>query len=243
MHDVVKHVLSIKRVRSIEEQKTPIHYDVFLNHRGTDVKNTLASHLYYRLRDQELHVFFDKEEMQKGNRINLVIENTIKGAPVHVAIFSAAYAESEWYMDELVLMIESGSIIIPVFYNLNPTEMWSNPGNGTNGVYAEALRLLEEEKTFDPQNHQERPRYKSSTIEKWKKALMEVTGREGLKLDTYDGDEGRLVDDIVREVIKTKVKDDEIKISREQMENVSSSEWERYIVVEDSNAICRLSSY
>jgi len=74
---------------------------------------------------------------------------------------------------------------------------------------------------------------------------MEVTGREGFKLETYDGDEGRLVDNIVREVIKTKVKDDEPKISREQcqMKNVSSSEWERYIVLDDSNAICRLSSY
>lgn len=181
-------------------------YDVFLNHRGKDVKNTLASHLYYRLRHLGLRVFFDKEEMEKGNRINLVIENAIKGAPVHVAIFSAAYAESEWCMDELVLMVQSESIIIPVFYHLKPTEIWWNSVDGRNGVYAEALHILKEEKLFDPESHQEKPRYESQTIEKWKEALIEVTGRDGFKLETYDGDEGELIDMIVREVVKYKSK-------------------------------------
>jgi len=148
VHDVVKHVLSIKRVGSIEEQKTPIHYDVFPNHRGTDVKNTLASHLYYRLRHHKLQVFFEKEEMQKGSRINSVLENAINFASIHIVIFSAGYAQSAWCMDELLLMISSRSIIIRVFYNLNPTEMLSNRVDGMNGVYVEALRLLEEEKNI-----------------------------------------------------------------------------------------------
>lgn len=80
VHDVVKHVLSIKRGWSNREPKTSIHYDVFINHRGTDVKNTLASHLYYRLRDDGLRVFFDKEEAQKGYTINSVVENAIRVA-------------------------------------------------------------------------------------------------------------------------------------------------------------------
>lgn len=215
--------------------KTPIHYyDVFLNHRGKDVKNTLASNLYYRLRDQGLRVFFDKEEMQKGNRINFVIENAIKGTHVHIAIFSTGYAQSEWCMDELLLMIESGSIIVPVFYDVKPTDMWSN------GVYAEALRILKDEKVFDREAHQEKARYQSDSIERWKKALMEVTGREGLKLETYDGDEGKLVDMIVQEVGKYKSKGRCSKFFVKN--NVSSSEWERYIVMDDPNA-CRQSSY
>lgn len=175
-------------------------YDVFLNHRGKDVKNTLASNLYYRLRHLGLRVFFDKEEMPKGSRIDFVIENVIKATPVHIAIFSAGYAQSEWCMDELLLMIESGSIIIPVFYDVKPTDMWSN------GVYAEALRILKDKKIFDREAHQEKARYQSDSIERWKKALMEVTGREGLKLETYDGDEGKLVDMIVQEVGKYKSK-------------------------------------
>jgi len=200
VHDVVK------RVCSIEELKAPIHYDVFLNHRGTDVKNTLASQLYNRFRDHGLRVFLDKEESRKGNRIKSEMQNAIRFARIHVAIFSAGYAESAWCMDELLLMIKSGSIIIPVFYNLNPTEMWSNPVDGPKGVYAEALRMLKEEKILDPETHREIARYQSDSIENWKEALMEVTGREGFKLTTYDGDEGQLVDNVVREVIERKVK-------------------------------------
>jgi hypothetical protein len=36
---------------------------------------------------------------------------------------------------------------------------------------------------------------------------MEVRGRDGFVLERYDGDEGHLVDDVVR-VVKTEVKDD-----------------------------------
>jgi len=197
-------VLSIKRGWSNREPKTSIHYDVFINHRGTDVKNTLASHLYYRLRDDGLRVFFDKEEAQKGYTINSVVENAIRVASVHIAIFSRHYAESEWCLDELVLMVESKSVIIPVFYDVKPLDIWRNRVDGMNGVYAEALLILKDEKTLDPETHQEKPRYDSHTIEIWKNALMEVTGRNGFKLENYDGDEGHLVDDVVRAAVKIK---------------------------------------
>jgi hypothetical protein len=43
-------------------------YDVFLNHRGPDVKTTLASHLYYRLEEHGLRAFFDKQELRAWER-------------------------------------------------------------------------------------------------------------------------------------------------------------------------------
>jgi len=239
VHDIVK--LSIKGV-----SKTPIHYDVFLNHRGKDIKKTFANQLYYRLRNYGLQVFYDQEELQKGNRINSEIENAIKVASIHIAIFSKGYAESEWCMDELALMVESESIIISAFHGVNPTKIWQNPVDGMNGVYAEALRKLKEEKTFDPETHQEKQRYNSNTLEIWEKALKEVTGRVGFELEKYDGDEGQLLDVIVREV-KTKVKKDEAKLLTEpcQKNNPSSSERERYQVVgdPDSKGTRRRSSY
>lgn len=188
-------------------------YDVFLNHRGPDTKNTLGSNLYYRLRDRGLRVFLDKEEIQKGSRIDSVIKNVIKDTLVHVAIFSAGYAESEYCMDELLFMKESRSTIIPVYYNVNPTDMWWNPVNKRNGVYDESLRILKEEKVSDPETHEEKERYQPSSIEQWRNALVEVTGGEGFKLETDDGDEvTRLVDMIVEEVTKCKRKDDEANI-------------------------------
>lgn len=195
-------MLTIKAVSSNEYPKTPVLHDVFINHRGTDVKNTLASHLYYRLQNNGLRVFFDKEEAQKGQKVNSEVENAIKVASVHIAIFSRRYAESEWCMDELLMMVKSHSVIIPVFYDVKPSDIRFNSVDGMNGVYAEALHILQKEKTFDPQTHQEKPRYDSDTIEIWKGVMMEVTKGDGFELDTYDGDEGQLVDNVVLEVDK-----------------------------------------
>lgn len=51
-----------------------------------------------------------------------------------------------------------------------------------------------------------KPRYESHTIEIWKEDLIKVTGRDGFELKTYDGDKEQLVDNVMREADKTKVK-------------------------------------
>lgn len=53
--------------------------------------------------------------MQKGDPLTAQIEAVIQTASIHVAIFSPKYAESEWCMNELHLMVESRRPIIPVF--------------------------------------------------------------------------------------------------------------------------------
>lgn len=62
-------------------------YDVFINHRGPDVKTGLASHIYHSLNDHGLRVFLDKEELQEGENMTPQIKEAIRTASVHVAIF------------------------------------------------------------------------------------------------------------------------------------------------------------
>ena len=64
-------------------------FDVFINHRGNDIKRTLATDLYHRLRKHELRYFLDQSELQEGENITPQIEGAIETASVHVAIFSA----------------------------------------------------------------------------------------------------------------------------------------------------------
>lgn len=99
-------------------------YQVFLNHRGCDTKNGFVSHLYSRLRSRGIRTFLDKEEMQVGDELTYQIKAVIKTASVHVVIFSENYGNSKWCLDELVLMVESRAIIIPVFFeNVKPTHL------------------------------------------------------------------------------------------------------------------------
>lgn len=110
-------------------------YNVFINHRGPDVKKGLASDIYNRLvADGSTRVFLDKDELQTGENINTQIEGAIRTASVHGAIFSPGYADSNWCLNELVLMVESKTTILPVFYNVKPSDLrW------TEGAYIHCL--------------------------------------------------------------------------------------------------------
>lgn len=115
-------------------------YDVFINHRGPDVNNTFATDLYRSLNSRGLRVFLDKQELEVGQNITPQILHAIETSFIHIAIFSATYAKSNWCLDELVHMLKAFQLrptevtIIPVFYDVKPYEVrW------TKGAYAEAL--------------------------------------------------------------------------------------------------------
>ncbi|GLJ29976.1 hypothetical protein SUGI_0592660 [Cryptomeria japonica] len=98
-------------------------HDVFINHRGPDVKTTLASQLYNSLKKAGIRAFLDSEEKELGVSFPSTIETAIKSAKVHVAIFSKRYAESPWCLAELVLMLQTKARIIPVFYQVKPSDL------------------------------------------------------------------------------------------------------------------------
>lgn len=152
------------------------YHDVFINHRGLDVKKTFASHLYYRLHSCKLRVFLDQQELQGVNSFPSEIEDAIRTASVHVAIFSPRYAESERCLNELLLILESGAPVIPVYYHVRPAELLMTLGE--NGSYARAINNHQKGKTDDPLVHR---------VEKWRKALSCVADIRGYELDAYNG--------------------------------------------------------
>ena len=145
------------------------NHDVFISHRGVDVKKNLASHLYQRLFSHGIRAFLDQDELVQGDDLTRQIECAIRSASVHVAIFSIRYADSAWCLKELVLMQESNSPIIPVFYGVEPAEVrW------IKGTYAQNLEKL-------------KSRYDITTVEKWRKALASVPDKSGFELKAYNG--------------------------------------------------------
>jgi hypothetical protein len=173
-------------------------YDVFINHRGPDVKNTFASDLYCRLRSHGMRVFLDKPELEVGHNITPQILHAIETASIHIAIFSSTYAESKWCLDELLHMLKSfkskQGTIIPVFYGVKPSDLrWT-----AKGAYAEAFH-----------NHEMKQRYDTQIIRSWKDALSEVAEISGLELEAFNGGprnlkflaaEGGYVEDILTRV-------------------------------------------
>eukprot|EP00253_Pinus_taeda_P012245 PITA_12245 len=196
-------------------------FHVFINHRGPDVKNTFASHLYYRLTSYGLKVFLDRPELRQGEDFKYQIEGAIRTASVHVAIFSAGYADSTWCLNELLMMLKSGAKIIPVFYQVKPADLrWTQ---GKDSVYAQALQKLGKKTEYeaqternilsieywinvlswicDPQSHQKTLRHNAATIEEWRNALSKVSGISGFELEACNGDEGLLLHKVVESVL------------------------------------------
>ena len=146
-------------------------FDVFISHHGGDTKKTFASHLYHRLHSYGLKVFLDQPELQRGDDFAPQIRGAIRAASVNVAILSQRYAESEWCLNELLWMCtESKAPIIPVFYHVKPAELRWTQG-GKDGVYAQALRKLEQKTTDDPQTQGENSALGSTGITNWRNAL------------------------------------------------------------------------
>ncbi|KAH9289112.1 hypothetical protein KI387_033229, partial [Taxus chinensis] len=135
-------------------------FDVFINHRGPDVKETLALQFYNSLKDKGLQAFLDSEEKRVGDSFPSTIYTAISSACAHIAIFSKRYAESPWCLEELRRMIESEAKIYPVFYEVKPSDLRYIE----KGEYAKAFT-----------EHESKSRYEKELLEQWKAALQKVS--------------------------------------------------------------------
>ncbi|GLJ33699.1 hypothetical protein SUGI_0677400 [Cryptomeria japonica] len=173
------------RKRKVCESSTL--FDVFINHRGPDVKQTLAAQLYNSLTQLGIWTFLDSEEKELGTSFASIIDTAIRSAKVHIAIFSKRYAESPWCLDELVLMLESTAKIIPVFYEVEPWEL----RRIEKGVYADAFS-----------KHKEKGRHLEK-LNVWKEALQSLSFIAG---EVIHGDLGvcqKIVAAVQKEVERT----------------------------------------
>ncbi|KAK3127419.1 hypothetical protein QOZ80_7AG0573030 [Eleusine coracana subsp. coracana] len=101
-------------------------YDVFINHRGVDTKRNVARLLYDRiehLSGGRVRSFLDNMSMRPGDRLEERIDEAIRECGVAVAIFSKRYCDSEFCLHELAQLVEARKTIIPIFYDIKPSEL------------------------------------------------------------------------------------------------------------------------
>ena len=149
----------------------PHQYDVFINHRGPDVKKTFVAHLNDALRRDGFRPFLDAKSIGQGRHVFNSIDKALKGACVHVAVFSKRYAESKYCLNELCDMLKSEQVILPVFYGVEPENLRYIDG----GPFKEGFR-----------KHVQRGR-KDEEIKRWKEAFHKVADYSGFRLDQVNG--------------------------------------------------------
>ncbi|KAE8716944.1 Alpha-galactosidase 2 [Hibiscus syriacus] len=97
--------------------------DIFINHRGTDTKRTIAGLLHDHLLRLGLRPFLDSMNMKPGDKLFGKIDPAIRSCKLGVAIFSPNYCDSYFCLHELALMMESKKRVIPVFCDVKPSQL------------------------------------------------------------------------------------------------------------------------
>ncbi|XP_057818926.2 disease resistance protein TAO1-like [Cryptomeria japonica] len=160
-------------------------YDVFLSFRGEDVRRTFVDHLYVSLKNAGVNAFLDSHNIKRQDETRSAIQETIDNSEILIPIFSKKFADSHWCLDEVAHMCRANGIIIPLFYDVKPTEL----RNPWKGAYAKAF----EEK---------KQRYARRRINEWKTALHKVSSFSGWSTEDIYGFEAELVKLIVQDVFK-----------------------------------------
>ncbi|GLJ30530.1 hypothetical protein SUGI_0604450 [Cryptomeria japonica] len=166
-------------------------YHVFLSFRGPDVRNTLVKDLYEALSTAGLNVFLDSEKLEKGEIIGETLERAIGSSIIRIPIFSKGYADSAWCLKEAATMLSTPDLIIPLFYDVDPTHV-RYPLNESS-PYKQAFTKY----YGHPDRH---PR---EEVEGWKDALDEICSRSGWSRDLTQGSKAWLVKTVVNDLMKT----------------------------------------
>ncbi|KAK4259248.1 hypothetical protein QN277_005596 [Acacia crassicarpa] len=162
-------------------------YHVFLSFRGEDTRQTFTSHLYKELRKIGIQTFMD-DELRKGEEISPVLLRTIEESEISVIIFSKDYASSTWCMDELVHIMDCkkkfGRVVIPIFYNVDPSNIRKQKGSFGNGFDVLKRRF---------KDNQEK-------LKKWRNALNQSTSLSGWDSNNTIP-ESKFVEEIAKDIL------------------------------------------
>ncbi|PRQ41887.1 putative 17-beta-estradiol 17-dehydrogenase [Rosa chinensis] len=142
-------------------------YDVFLSFRGADTRQTFTSHLLAALIRWKVKTFIDYG-LERGDEVGPALLKAIKESRISVIIFSKDYASSAWCFEELACILECmekhGQYVIPIFYEIEPSQVRYQTGSYET-AFAQHEQWLKDDKT--------------DKVAKWKEALVKAAGLSG----------------------------------------------------------------
>ncbi|XP_024022090.1 TMV resistance protein N [Morus notabilis] len=144
-----------------------INNEVFISFRG-DTRKNFTSHLYSVLCRKGIQTYRDDPNLERGDEISPALSRAIEESMISIVVFSKEYASSRWCLDELVHILkcknERAQIVLPVFYNIDPSDIRKQQGS-----YAIAFAAHEE-------------RFELKKVEEWRNALTAAADLSGFHL-------------------------------------------------------------
>ena len=134
----------------------PKNFDVFLSFRGEDTRRGFVSHLHDALTRCSIRTFID-DNLPRGENISEELFKAIENSSASIIVFSKNYASSSWCLNELAKIIECTKKVLPIFYQVPPSEVRKQKGD-----FGKTLTKLEK-------------RIKDKTkVQRWRDALSKA---------------------------------------------------------------------
>ncbi|PWA83118.1 Leucine-rich repeat-containing protein [Artemisia annua] len=145
-------------------------YDVFVSFQGEDTRNSFTNHLYDALKKAGISTSLDIEAIHRGEKLESQIKTQIEQSKVSIVVISEAYATSALCLDELAFILEQrrrrNHQILPVFYNVIPSDIWRE--------YGSLSFIVDDTSIWTNHNRQ-----------RWKEALKDVANISGMLISRY----------------------------------------------------------
>ncbi|CAL9241627.1 unnamed protein product, partial [Arabidopsis halleri] len=125
-------------------------------------------------------------EIKRGQSLDPELVQAIKNSRIAVVVFSKNYASSSWCLNELLAIVkckeELGQIVMPVFYNLDPSHVRKQTGD-----FGKKFQETCKNKTKDVKNQ-------------WEKALTDVANLVGYHSQNWDSD-APMIESIINDIL------------------------------------------
>ncbi|XWS34906.1 hypothetical protein CRYUN_Cryun21dG0077400 [Craigia yunnanensis] len=161
-----------------------LRWDVFLSFRGEDTRHGITKNLYSSLEEKGVRVFGDDDGLNRGDEISPSLLKAIEDSAASIVILSENYASSHCCLEELARICELRRLILPVFYEVDPSDV------------RRQRRPFEEHFC----SHENRFR-EDDRVMKWRNAMKKVGGIAGFPFKK-ESDEEQLIRVVLREVLK-----------------------------------------
>ncbi|KAI9087824.1 hypothetical protein K1719_030154 [Acacia pycnantha] len=130
--------------------------------------------------------FRDNEELKRGQGISPALEKAIEDSRISVVVLSKTFAFSTSCLNEVLKILEikdsKGQLVLPVFYNVDPSEVRHQKGSFEEGLVKHEDRLGNMEE-----------------VKRWRESLCHVASLSGWHLS--NGHESTFIKRIVEEIL------------------------------------------